>query len=72
MDRHRSEAVTVPPGRLFASVPEVAEILGLDARTLRRGIADGQVPSVRVGARVLVPTAWLRQQAGQDSASAAG
>lgn len=46
--------------RLFASVPETAELLGVDPRTLRRAIEDGQVPSVRVGVRVLIPTSWLR------------
>ena len=72
MSRHRSETATVPPGRLFASVPEVAGILGLDERTVRRAVADGQIPATKVGVRVLIPTAWLRAQAGQVGASATG
>jgi excisionase family DNA binding protein len=58
--------------RLFVSVPEAAELLGVDPRTLRRAIEDCQVPASRVGARVLVPTAWLRGQARQPDAAATG
>lgn len=56
--------------RLFMSVPEVADVLGVDQRTLRRAAEDGQVPSVRVGVRILIPTTWLREQAGQAADAA--
>jgi hypothetical protein len=50
-------------GRLFASTTEAAAILdGLDPRTLRRAIAAGEIPSRRVGNKLLVPVAWLREQ----------
>ena len=50
-------------GRLFASTTEAAAILdGLDPRTVRRAIATGEIPSRRVGNKLLVPVAWLRAQ----------
>lgn len=50
-------------GRLFATVPEVAEILGYDERTVRRGIKEGQIPATQVGVTHRVPTAWILAQA---------
>jgi excisionase family DNA binding protein len=51
--------------RLFASVPEATRILGYDklGRTVRRGIANGQIPATRVGATWRIPLKWLREQA---------
>ena len=50
-------------GRLFASTTEAAAILdGLDPRTVRRAIATGEIPSRRVGNKLLVPVAWLHEQ----------
>jgi excisionase family DNA binding protein len=58
------------PDRLFASVPEAAAILGVDPRTVRRAIADGQIPAFKVGVSWKVPTAWLRQAAELETAEA--
>jgi excisionase family DNA binding protein len=49
-------------GRLFATAPEVAAILSYDARTVRRAIAAGEIPSIRAGSTMRVPVAWLREQ----------
>jgi excisionase family DNA binding protein len=59
-------------GKLFADVPETAKILRYDERTVRRAIEAGEIPAVRAGERWLVPTAWLREQAGLGGSSAAG
>ncbi|MGO9079901.1 MAG: helix-turn-helix domain-containing protein [Streptosporangiaceae bacterium] len=48
---------------LFATVPEAAAVLRSDPRSVRRSIAAGDIPCTRVGARTLIPTAWIRQQA---------
>jgi hypothetical protein len=49
--------------KLFASTTETAAILdGLDPRTVRRAIAAGEIPGRRVGSKLLVPVAWLREQ----------
>lgn len=34
---------------------DAAAVLGIDQRTVTRAIEDGQLPSLRVGRRVLVP-----------------
>jgi excisionase family DNA binding protein len=55
----------LPTGRLFASVPEATKILGYDklGRTVRKGIANGEIPAIRVGATYRIPLAWIREQA---------
>ena len=58
-------------GNLFADVPETAEILRYDERTVRRAIEAGEIPAVRAGERWRVPTAWLREQAGLGGGDAA-
>jgi excisionase family DNA binding protein len=58
-------------GRLFAYVPEVAQILGRDERTIRKAIRDGQIPASKTGTRYLVPVSWLREQAGMAEAQTA-
>ena len=51
-------------GRLFADVPEAAEILGRDRRTIRRAAEAGEIPASKVGTKWMIPTSWLREQAG--------
>ena len=60
-------------GRLFASVPEVSAILGLDqqGRTVRKAIRAGEIPFVRVGATYRIPVSWLREQAALPESDAA-
>ena len=41
---------------------EVSEVLGVDRRTVARAVTDGQLPSIRVGRRVLIPAAPLLAQ----------
>jgi hypothetical protein len=53
--------------RLFASVPEAAVVLRSDPRSVRRAIAAGDIPCIRVGPRALVPLSWLRQAAGLEA-----
>jgi excisionase family DNA binding protein len=59
--------------KLFADVPETAEILRYDQRTVRRAIEAGEIPAVRAGGRWRIPTSWLRAQAqvgGSDGTAA--
>lgn len=53
--------------RLFADVPEVASLTGMDARTVRAAAESGQIPSTKVGKKYLIPTAWIRAQMGQSA-----
>lgn len=52
-------------GCLFATVPEAAAILRYDVRTVRRGIASGEIPATKVGATYRIRVSWLRKQAGE-------
>lgn len=56
--------------KLFATVPEAAVVLRSDARSVRRSIAAGDIPSTPVGPRKLVPVAWLRRAAGLETSEA--
>ena len=51
-------------GKIFASVPEVADIIGRDERTVRKCAESGLIPGQKIGANWSIPVAWLRQQAG--------
>jgi excisionase family DNA binding protein len=57
-----SDAATV-------SVAATAEVLGVDERTVTRALRDGQLPSVRVGRRVLVPRLRLLAVLGGEGAT---
>jgi excisionase family DNA binding protein len=58
-------------GKLFADVPETAQILRYDPRTVRRAIESGEIPAIRAGGRWRIPTSWLRARAGLDDSDAA-
>jgi excisionase family DNA binding protein len=45
--------------RGYLRAPEIAALLGLDVRTIRRWIADGTLPSVKLGGARLVAEADL-------------
>jgi excisionase family DNA binding protein len=48
---------------MVMSLEEARRLLGVSAPTLRKAIRGGQVPAIRMGARVLIPrarfVAWL-------------
>jgi len=60
----RGDVLTALAGKLFADVPETAQILRYDQRTVRRAIEAGEIPAMRAGGRWRIPTAWIREQAG--------
>lgn len=41
------------------SVAETAELLGLGKEATYRAIAKGEIPSVRIGKKILVPTTQI-------------
>ena len=41
--------------------PTVAQALGISRATAYHAIRAGEIPAIKVGSRVLVPTAWLRR-----------
>ena len=46
------------------SVPAAAELMGISRSAGYRGVARGEIPSIRIGGRLLVPTAKLYQMLG--------
>jgi excisionase family DNA binding protein len=49
------------------TVEQASEILGLPARTTYRAAARGEIPSLRIGRRLLVPTGRLLDLLGLDA-----
>lgn len=66
-----SNALPDPKARPTLSVDEVAEILGLDRKTVYASVRSGELPSLRVGRRILVPTRWLAARIAPDADDAA-
>jgi excisionase family DNA binding protein len=51
------------------SVDEVAHVLGISRNHAFRSVERGEIPSVRIGRRVLVPASFLDQLLPIDDAS---
>ncbi|HEY3688126.1 MAG TPA: helix-turn-helix domain-containing protein [Streptosporangiaceae bacterium] len=48
------------------TVPEAAQILGIGRDTAYEAAARGEIPTIRIGRRLVVPTARLLAQLGMD------
>lgn len=46
----------------FFTVPQAAQLLCCDERTVRKGIGAGAIPATKFLSHYRVPTWWLRQQ----------
>jgi excisionase family DNA binding protein len=51
-------------GRLFLTVTEFAEISRADPRTVRRGIASGDIPAVRFSDTTRIPVSHVLELLG--------
>ena len=62
MRTHLTEVPT-PSTHTVLTVDQVAELLGLDRKTVYTAVANGELPSRRLGRRILIPTTsfltWL-------------
>jgi excisionase family DNA binding protein len=43
------------------SVPDAARLLGVGRSTVYTAVKSGEVPAIRVGNRVRIPSRWVRQ-----------
>jgi excisionase family DNA binding protein len=50
-----------PPRRLTLTVEEAAETLGISRAFAYESVANGSIPSIRIGRRILVPKAALER-----------
>ena len=63
----RLRAPDIPPAeRLTLTVDEAAETLGISRAFAYEAVRRGEIPSIRIGRRVLVPKAALRRMLGVD------
>lgn len=68
---HASGAVSSGPERLTLTVEEAAGLIGISRAFAYEAVRRGEIPSIRIGRRVLVPRAALhRLLAGDDPGSA--
>jgi excisionase family DNA binding protein len=58
--------------RITYSVQEVAQLLGISRGAAYEGVASGEIPSIRIGRRLLVPRASLNRLLYSDDASGLG
>ena len=59
------------PGRLSLTVEEAAEALGISRGLAYEAVRLGQIPSVRIGRRILIPRKALEEQLQLESGPAA-
>jgi excisionase family DNA binding protein len=52
--------------RLTYSVPEAAQVLGISRMGAYVAVRAGDIPSIRIGRRLLVPRAALARLLGED------
>jgi excisionase family DNA binding protein len=57
-------ATTAVPGPLTVTVEQAGRLLGISRGAAYRAAACGQIPTIRLGRRLLVPTARLHQLLG--------
>ena len=48
-----------PPHPATMTIPEAARLLGISRSAAYRAVARGEIPTIRIGRRLLVPTAKL-------------
>ena len=57
--RQSADAHAATLARLTLTVEEAAEVLGVSRDIAYRAIETGQIPSLRLGRRIVIPTAKL-------------
>ncbi len=62
-------ALPDPEDQPTVTVQEAARLLGLARASAYEGVRRGEIPTVRIGRRLLVPTALLRRMLGFDTVS---
>lgn len=67
MENPTSIVLPDPKQRPTLTVYAAADILGVDRKTVYAAINSGQLPCLRVGRRILIPTSWLAARIAPDS-----
>ena len=53
-----------PPHPATMTIPDTARLLGISRSAAYRAVARGEIPTIRIGRRLLVPTARLSRLLG--------
>lgn len=53
------------------SVEQAGDVFGISRASAYEGVRTGEIPSIRIGRRILVPTAAVRKMLGLDHEPAA-
>jgi excisionase family DNA binding protein len=64
------EPIPDPARKPTLTVPEAGQILGLSRPSAYEAVARGDIPTLRIGRRILVPTARLLALLGIESTQA--
>lgn len=71
MSRHnspgRQEAVEALSSSLVVTVEQAAAILGIGRNAAYDAVKQGSIPSIRIGGRIVVPTAPVRVMLGLEA-----
>jgi excisionase family DNA binding protein len=49
------------PSKMTLSITQVAEMLGISRNSAYQGVMTGEIPSIRIGKRILVPIKALER-----------
>lgn len=66
----RSDRAVVPDPQVQPTMrvwPDTGQALGLSKASTYEAVARGDIPSIRIGGRLLVPTAALRRMLSMDA-----
>ena len=58
--------------RLVLNAREVQQVLGLSRGSVYQGLASGEIPSIKIGRRILIPCALLERYLHGEGNEAAG
>lgn len=64
MNSHTPISLPAPSERPVLLVEEVARLLGISRSSGYQAVKNGDLPSIRIGRRVVVPTAKLHEMLG--------
>ena len=60
-----NDAINEKPKRSAISVTEVSKLLGLSRSVIYEAVHTGQIPSIRIGSRILIPRVALSRFLGE-------
>lgn len=69
LEVHAPSDVPDPVARATLTVAEVADLFGIGLSAAYKAVKAGEIPAIRIGGRLLVPTAAVRRMLGLDDDS---